>query len=224
MIPPDFFRHVHKSFPPWLDYTILIGNLVFCAAILILAFLLLEKNTKERKLLNYTIGSIAILIAGMLLYFTGQYHLLKYYPFRFPDVIVPFTAYIIFLRGADKLVLLKKKSINRIITVLVLSSTGLLFVYQTSRIVNNPKPIALQEESESKEELYSWIRENTPESSVFIIYPGIDNFNITADRAQYVTFKHIPQSEKYVFFPGSPLFFLQVLHQVSASFHLQGCL
>lgn len=198
MIPTHFIRHVHKSFPPWMDYTILISNIVFCITVLVIAFIILKDNSKEKKLLYFTAGSAVIFILGLIIYYTGQYHLLKYYPFRFPDVIVPFTAYILFLQGADKFFLLKHKAISVIIAVLVTGSAGLLFIYQTLNIINNPEPIVLQEESESGKELYSWIKNNTPEDAVFVIYPGIDNFNITADRAQFATFKHIPQSEKDV--------------------------
>ena len=53
-------------------------------------------------------------------------------------------------------------------------------------------------ESQTKIELYRWIKRNTSADAVFIVDPFIDNFNITTERAQFVTFKHIPQNERDV--------------------------
>ena len=196
MIPTDFIRHVHKGFPPWLDYTILIGNLILCTVILVIAFIKLEKDSREKKLLYFTIGSAGIFAAGLVLYFSGQYHLLKYYPFRFPDVIIPFTSYTLFLYAADKFLFLKKPYLGIAVAILVISVSFVLFIFETKKFISDPLPISLHAESSEKKELYSWIASHTSKDSVFIISPFIDNFNITAQRAQFVTFKHIPQNEK----------------------------
>jgi len=196
MLPADFFRHVHKGFPPWLDYTILIGNLIFCAAVLIIAFIKLEKYSKERKLLYFTFGSTLIFTGGLILYLTRQYHLLKYYPFRFPDVIIPFTSYTLFLYAADKFLFRKKPLIGTVIASLILAVSSVLFAIETKSYLSKSVSFALHDEKSADKEVYSWIYGHTPKNSVFIISPFIDNFNITAERAQFVTFKNIPQNEK----------------------------
>ncbi len=197
MLPTSFIRHVHKWFPAWMDYTIIIGNVIFCIAVLTIAFFILKKGT-QRKLLYFAAGSSVIFTVGILLYLTGQYHLLKYYPFRFGDVILPFTAYILFLRGVDKYLFRKKSLLSTITAVAVLTVSGVLFTMETSNIIQRNTPFAIINGKQANVELYSWIQENTPEDAVFIISPFIDNFNITAERAQFVTFKHIPQNERDV--------------------------
>ncbi len=198
MIPTDFIRYVHKSFPAWMDYTIITGNVIFCAAVLIIAFIKLEKNSRERQLLYYTIGSFGIFLVGLLFYLTGQFNLLKYYPFRFPDVIIPFTAYFLFFRILDKHLFIKKPIIGIIAAAAVIGASGFLFTVTTVSTIDSTVPISLIQSDKRDTELYIWIKNNTPKDAVFIILPFIDNFNITAERAQFVTLKHIPQNERDV--------------------------
>ncbi len=198
MIPADFIRYVHKGIPEWADYTLLIGNLVFCAVVFVTAFIRLKKDTSERKLLYYALGSFVLFILGLIIYFAGQYHLLKYYIFRFPDVIIPFTAYILFVSAADKMVFISKPRFSIATAIAIISITGILFGWTSVKLAGMDRPVSTLNESSEKLEMYTWIKSNTPDESVFIIDPFIDNFNITAERAQFVTLKHIPQSEKDV--------------------------
>jgi Domain of unknown function (DUF6798) len=197
MLPTNFIRHVHKGFPEWIDYTIIITNLIFCIAVITAAFFVIKKDSL-RKLLYFTAGSGVIFIIGLLFYVTKQYHLLKYYPFRFGDIIIPFTAYILFLTGIDKYLFIKKALWGRITAIAVLTITGVLFTMETGSVIKNDIPIEMLGEQQAEIELYTWIQENTPKNAVFIISPFIDNFNITSNRAQFVTFKHIPQNERDV--------------------------
>jgi len=47
-------------------------------------------------------------------------------------------------------------------------------------------------------DLASWVNKNTKEDEVFLINPIISNWYTTAQRAVYIGFKHIPQSEIYL--------------------------
>lgn len=197
MLPTHFIRHVHKGFPEWIDYTIIIGNLIFCIAVIAAAFFIIKKGSL-RKLLYFAAGSGLIFTMGLLLYITKQYHLLKYYPFRFGDIIIPFTAYILFLKAVDKYFFNKKQFAGTITAALILMGTGLLFLLGTFNLIQNKVPLSMTYENQANIELYTWIQENTPKDAVFIVSPFIDNFNIAAERAQFVTFKHIPQNERDV--------------------------
>lgn len=197
MIPTNFIRHVHKGFPEWMDYTIIIGNLIFCIVVITAAFFIIKKGNL-RKLLYFTAGTGVIFAIGLLFYITKQYHLLKYYPFRFGDIIIPFTAYIMFLKVVDKYFFIKKPFIGISIAAAVLVVSGILFTIETSNIVKSNIPLSMTYESQADIELYRWIKQNTPADAVFIVDPFIDNFNITTERAQFVTFKHIPQNERDV--------------------------
>jgi hypothetical protein len=198
MVPTHFIRHVHKAFPEWMDISIIVGNVAFCLIVLGIAFFVLRRGEVRKKLLLYTAGSAVIFLIGLLLYFTGQYHFLKYYIFRFPDVILPFTAYLLFFNALDHWILNKKPILSRAVAAAILLATGGLFAIQTYQIAAENQAIAYRSESAEKIRLYRWIRSETPPQSKFIISPFIDNFHIAAERAQFVTFKHIPQNERDV--------------------------
>lgn len=198
MLPSRFIRHVHKGFPEWLDIGIILGNVGFCVLVLVASFFILKRGSSLKKLVYYTIASSALFIIGLLLFYGKQYHLLKYYPFRFPDVMLPFTSYLVFFYLLDQKFLHNKKRLSVLLLAVLISITGLGFIKETYRIATLSQPITMHSEKEEQVKISAWIRKNTPREAVFIIDPTIDNFHVTAQRAQFVSFKHIPQSEQHV--------------------------
>lgn len=198
MNPEHFVRHVHKGFPEWMDLMIIVGNVIFCAIILLLAIKFTRKNSKERTLLLYAGGSLILWLVGLTFYLSGMTHLLKYYLFRFPDVIVPFTAYLLFFKAVDYFWFIKHPKILKIFSYGLGIILVLFFTYQTFGIIKQDVPLTHYYESVETLNVSQWIEQNTPASSQFIIDPGVDNFHFLTNRAQFVSLKHIPQNEKDV--------------------------
>jgi hypothetical protein len=196
MNPLKFIRYKHRILPSWIDLPLIIGNICFCVSVLVIALLKAPKKSVTRILSFYAAGSAIIWLLGFLAFQFKQYHLLKYYPFRFSDVIVPFIAYVIFALFIESLKNRYKCKILAGFTVAVVILFIGTFTIQTHRIVTDNVDLQYTLESQENIELYSWIRENTKTDSTFIIPPYIDNFYFTAERAQFVSIKNVPQNEK----------------------------
>lgn len=46
--------------------------------------------------------------------------------------------------------------------------------------------------------LTDWIKHNTSENDIFLISPTISTFYVAANRAEYVSYKHLPQDESQI--------------------------
>ena len=155
----------------------------------------------------YALGSVFLFGIGLVLYANGQTTLLRFYWFRYPDVMVPFLSAVLVALLLNYLTYLNIADIPRIksnfkwtqsifskglpllfaLIAVLLSLQSLRFLqvkYQRGKLRQNP----------DSRVVFEWIEENTDKDAVFLIDPLILDFYLYAQRALFVSFQHSPQS------------------------------
>jgi hypothetical protein len=205
-------RNPHHTFPgvwtrPWV--------VRFSASCMLFSGILAFSRTPARRVFAaYGLGSALLFCAGLVLYYTGNYHWLKLYWFRHPDVIIPFLGF--FLLAALMSEPLKgeaapgtePKSIMTIpvvqktalVIAVLLSTAGMMksayvFSRHSIKIAGSERPFYLAHLEPDLRSALFWIKANTPADAVFLVSPAIDEFYISAERAMFVSFKHSPQTD-----------------------------
>lgn len=217
-----FQNSVLDSSPAWWVYTLyrlrhhlLPGSwgygywmvIFFFSVLFFGAVFFLAKSKRLRFLAAYALASVSLFLIGLVIYALGEVSLLRFYWFRFPDVIVPFLGLVISglivqnlfkILGANILTLAEDSLFRKISRS---EYAGKIAAFAVILVIFIMASISAFNRVQS--EMYShgpirdmelWIAENTPEDSVFLINPKIEDFYIFAERPVFVTFKHMPQS------------------------------
>jgi hypothetical protein len=200
------YRLRHHLFPGSWGYGYWMVILFF-SFLLFGAVFVLAKSNSLRFLAAYALASLSLFIIGLGIYAFGDVSLLRFYWFRFPDVIVPFLGLII--SGLVVQYLLKNLGTK----IFTLPEDSLFWKIFRSKYAGKIAALAviivifgvasisafgrIQSEMQSHSpirDMEVWIAGNTPKDSTFFINPKIEDFYIFAERPVFVTFKHLPQS------------------------------
>jgi hypothetical protein len=154
------------------------------------------KEPRYRIVLAYILASSLLFAVGLGAFHLGNTSLLRYYWFRVPDTIIPFLGILTAAALASDAVR-GRRGLSRgaqalgaaVWLALVAPAVAPLLV--PSRW---PKAPEWDVQIEQKPVL-DWIRSNSRNGDVFLASPFMDPFYIIAQRAQFVSFKSIPQSE-----------------------------
>ena len=200
------YRHPHHLLPSsWHDeYWIIKLSL---AIFLFGAVFTIGKSRALRFLAAYALASVSLFLIGLGIYALGEINLLRFYWFRFPDVIVPFMSLILFgIICKDFLKVLENKffSLPRIRTYSgkdlekrirsIATFVAILVIFATASKSTFYRIKSEINDRSSTRDMELWIAKYTPKDSVFLINPKIDTFYVFAQRSVFVTFKHVPQS------------------------------
>jgi hypothetical protein len=202
------YRAPHHLLPNWGGIGWKIEIII--SAVLFLFLYVFGRTRKSRFIAAYALSSIGFFVIGIGIYLTGYIHMLKYYWFRFADVMVPFVgasmvAMIIekIASGCSPIRAVSLRSLARFNLVLSRAIPFLLGVAAIFVIFNS----TLQIESRLTKngfrartrgdysEMFKWINQNTSSEDIFLIDPTIMGFYVGAQRAEFVSFHHFPQSE-----------------------------
>lgn len=207
------FRVAHHTIPFGIGFSFKTFILFVIAGFSVfLLFIFSKKSLFARKIgLRYTAVSIVFFLVGIIASWAGYAPALKYYLFRFPDVIVPLTLYFATAGLIDKFLINRFCGFRyRIFTFhlnpvhsagMILGAVILVFSLYTcfnegSRILN--RNYAYIPESPEFIDMCRWINKNTAPSKVFLISPAMEYFYIVAQRPAFVTYKHFPQSDSNI--------------------------
>ncbi len=205
-------RNPHHTFPgawtkPWA--------VRFSASCLLFAGILrFSRIPARRDFAAYGLGSSLLFCAGLALYYTGNYHWLKLYWFRHPDVIIPFIGFFLAASLLSDPVTAETKNddtqaagsfppwvraaalcVGIVLSVAGIGRSAYAFRDHLAKIVRSERPFYLAHlEPELRDALF-WIKANTPRDAVFLASPALDEFYISAERAMFVSFKHSPQTD-----------------------------
>jgi len=200
------YRLPHHLIPASWGYGYWIDG--FTIAVLLLgAVFLIAKSDNLRYLAAYALASVSLFIVGLVIYALGEVDLLRFYWFRFPDVVVPFMSLIISglviqnlfkILGTKILTLPDDNFFQKMYRSEYASKTAALAVVL---VIFTAASVAVFDRIQSEvhshspiREMEFWIAGNTPKDSVFLVNPRIEDFYIYAERPVFVTFKHFPQS------------------------------
>lgn len=193
------YRHPQHLLPPYWEGYFWIFELIF-ALIIFLAIFIVRRSNINRFISAYALGSVILFTIGLILHGLGKITLLRFYWFRFPDVMIPFMLPILLALIINDMAIDRSNAISKlknrnfiifnwpsaILTIIVISIvTFSIFQFQT-HIRNSP-------ESKSEPQVvFEWIASNTPKQAIFLVDPTIPYFYIHGQRSIFCSFKHVP--------------------------------
>jgi len=181
----------------------------------LLAVFLISREKKIKICSFFGFSSILFFGIGLVLFKFDQIAYLKYFWFRFPDVILPLFSFMLFFvfmsRAADFLasqnVFRTKRLYIKVIVIeamfiilsgLLLIQGGMKFVKSYVLLARQGEFFYLSDVEPDLKEALIWIRTNTPKESIFLTSPMIDKFRVATERAQFVSFKLYPVLGEFV--------------------------
>jgi hypothetical protein len=200
------FRNPHHVLPSaWGGYAWM--------ALLVLAtglFLIMYFNGKANTscfVAAYALGSVFLFLIGLVLFAVGQTPLLRFYWFRFPDVMVPLMSAVIialFLGdvsegGPVEHTLLRgflpalQAILWRVFPIIFIAVT-IVNSFQSLHRLQAEFRDSRQPNSDPMLSTLEWISENTPQQAIFLVDPSLSDFYLHAQRAMFVSWKHTPHS------------------------------
>jgi hypothetical protein len=157
-----------------------------------------------REFAHLALLSSLFFVMGLLIFLLGPISLLKYYPFRFPDVLLPFASILLFFGLWERIG--KDSTTHRIssgarnslriglhVVAALVVVTGLIKTVSHLEIKwreNVPwpyVPLSLEDREATR-----WIQHNTPPDALFLADPYLESFYVTAERGVLVCVKHLP--------------------------------
>lgn len=156
---------------------------------------------------GYAIGALAVFYSGLVIYAAGKTELMKFYFFRYPAVILPFLAGIIILfylstlytkfsavPGSTRIITLFAAYITVTASTVFCVSTAIKDIRSA---LKNPLPHRVSAPA-AFIKCADWIRTNTAPGSIFLNNPANMNFYLFAERPVLVSYKHSPQTDRYI--------------------------
>ena len=207
--PPVWSNHVHLYVPAWVDRYAWVAK-----AVLSLSFLALiavrSRSRSFREFALLALSSTPLFVIGMLIYAYGPIGLLKYLPFRFPDVLLPFAAFLLFFGTWERVAIGSSNlcfgyPVRRILRIGLITAAGLTVLGGIQKLTSDLQikrtagvPWAFVHLSPEERDATRWIRANAPADALFLSDPWFAPFYLTAERGVLVSYRHFPQNEKDV--------------------------
>lgn len=153
----------------------------------------------------YGLSSVGLLVIGLAIYFFFDDQYLRFYWFRFSDVMLPFTSIILLMAMLHGFPAANHRPyIHKTVKII-----GYVFLIACSiGILYKPIKDGIKEITFNKQELKSrtcpdekmmrWIKNNTPKHATFLTSPNQSYFYINAERSMWVSWKHFPQSPESI--------------------------
>jgi hypothetical protein len=189
------FRVPHHVLPSYWDrpwWGVWVCAPLLAAAV---AFWRVE-DRRYRVILAYILSSSLLFAVGFGAFRLGNTSLLRYYWFRLPDTIIPFLGILTAAALANDALRARRVLSRGVLAVgtavwLAVVAPAFARLLFPSRW---PKAQEWDVQLEQKPVL-DWIRTSTRNGDVFLASPFMEPFYIIAQRAQFVSFKSVPQSE-----------------------------
>jgi hypothetical protein len=173
----------------------------------LLAIYLLKKTAISKFIAGYALGSVFLFVIGLVIYAAGETNLLRFYWFRYPDVMIPFLSLVLVALVISDLTYISSSDSpgisNRRYSVQFLLSKGLpiflamiviLLTLQSITIIRTMYRRGINNRPPKIQKSLEWIQEYTPGNAVFLVEPLMSEFYVFAEKAEFVSFNHSPQS------------------------------
>ncbi|MCK4899488.1 MAG: hypothetical protein KAS38_11960, partial [Anaerolineales bacterium] len=200
------FRVPHHVLPSAWQGDLWVNELILATCLFLSIYLIIKKGSLKFTA-AYALGCVSLFTIGLVIFAIGQTSLLRFYWFRYPDVMIPFLSLVLVALVISDLTYTKPddspRRNKRWYGVQLLLSKGLplflamvliLIAFQSITIIRasyrrgtNRRPTKIQTSLE-------WISENTPRHAVFLVDALMSEFYVFAERPRFVSFNHSPQS------------------------------
>jgi len=175
-------------------------------AVFVLSYWFCRERT-PRLLAAYGLASVTLFAAGLLFYFLGHITMLRFYWFRFPDTMVPLISFTLIAMGLNYLAGTRlhqqRLRLARALGVSLAGAGVLLLSYSLVRFPARMEEYPHGNDSADDYPLFSppelrpmfaWIKANTAKDATFLVDPTLSDFYIRAERAVFVSLKHVPSA------------------------------
>lgn len=200
------FRVPHHVLPVTWHGNLWIVKFVLATGLFLVMYFI-GKSNSTRFVAAYALGSVSLFLLGLAIYFWGEMHLLRYYWFRFPDVMAPFMSAVfitLLLNDIDNGRLIIHalphrfqpaiQTIVKCATSMTLILVTVVIVFQSLHRLQTEFNYSRQINTAPRQSALEWISENTPKDAIFLVDPTMSDFYIYAQRAMFVSWRHSPQS------------------------------
>jgi hypothetical protein len=202
------YRAPHHLLPNWGGIGWKIEIII--SAVLFLFLYLFGRTHKFRFIAAYALSSVGFFLIGIGIYLMGYIHMLKYYWFRFPDVMIPFIGASLIAMiiekiasgcspfGAVSLRSLPRFNLvlSRLIPLSLVVAATFVILSATLEFGSGLRKDGFRAKTRKDYSgMFKWIKQNTSNKDIFFVDPTIPDFYVNAQRAEFVSFKHFPQSE-----------------------------
>ena len=201
-----YYRVPHHLLPQSWTYPWWPLKLALAAAMLV-ALYWAARRPSWRPLAAYGLISAGLFGVGLLAARLDQTALLRFYWFRFPDVILPLLGLLglgLFLGeaaeggwaqalGAGREA--QAAALTRVTWAgLRVGAAAVLLLASATLYRGLPQTARWLAGGSGGDAITGWIAANTPREATFLVDPTEESFYLTAERAMFVSFKHAPQS------------------------------
>jgi hypothetical protein len=196
---PDHVMPFTWNTVPWRS------DLALATGIFIIMYFM-RSSKSARFVAAFALGSVSLFLIGLSIYAIGDTPLLRFYWFRFPDVMVPFLSAVLIALllndFADRRIIKKSlfqqfqlglQTLLRLLPPTIIILLVVMMVQQTYRLQTSYKD-SLHNDQGTILPAFEWISKNTPKQAIFLVDPTESYFYIYAQRAMLVSWKHSPQS------------------------------
>lgn len=188
-------RVPHHTLPSHFPFTTWIKMGIF--TVLNITFFLKSKQRKVKLMSAYALFSVIISLVGLTIFIvSGASHHLKYYFFRFSDVMLPFITLLnlvsFLIENKENLYSKKEKQLKYLVILVCL----FFIIPKTNHFLAEATTSIPQIKASTNKDIVmtEWINTHTKKNSVFITPPDAQYFYINAERPIFVSWKHSPQS------------------------------
>lgn len=169
---------------------------------LVTLLFLKSKHHTKRLVALYSLSSIIIIVIGFVIYYFLESHYMRYYFFRFSDVILPFLTLVLIATLHHRIKYIYLLLISIIIIPNIIKKDSLSeFLSSKSYNINSIKAKTNQlhrkQESSQDTKISEWIIQNTNNSDQFIVPPDNLYFCISTEREIFVSWWMLPSQYDY---------------------------
>ena len=198
------FRWLSWSWLYWLYLCLLVTTLLISFGVLWRsrpAEGLSEAHKSRSGLFEFTLISLIPFVLGLAIApFDRQGHLLKFYLFRFGDVMLPLNTYLLTACAVQHLLIEKPYLTDRAKKRLLLTCILILSVIYLNQAYSFAKDLSAlrqfpgqhQGVDPDQKELFDWVKRNTPKNSTIVSSPTLPHFSWMSERATVAQFKMVP--------------------------------
>ncbi len=195
-------RVPHHTYPPHWDTpgSLLRGGL---ALAVLLVGVRAGRSSTTRFVARYALASTMFALVGLIVWATGRVDLLKVYWFRFPDAIWPLAAALV----AGALLSERVPGPRGRARVLAVAASCLVavtavpaFVRDATGLASSTRadPVYLRTMPAGVRTALLWVRDHTPPDATLLVDPFLSRAHLASERAQVVSFKCVPQTDREI--------------------------